>query len=424
MKTAVARLLAYSGVGVLAYAALQLNPPIVRPPAEVLARRVASAMWKQSVDTLARGQSLTSLLARRGISGSDAAEAILAASNSVDARRIPAGMAVSIGAASSDSAPSEIVLHLAVDRLVHLVRTDTGWTAREEKLPWTTDTVVVTGTIRSTLYEALDDGAASLLPTAARRQLAWTIADILEYRVDMSRDLQEGDAFRALVERSRGPNGAAKVGKVMALSFSLSGSDLQAIRYENGGSAQYFDASGKSLRAAFLRAPLEFRRISSVFGMRFHPILGVWRAHKGTDYAASQGTPVRAIGDGTVIFAGQKRGYGNVLEIRHRNGYVSRYGHLRGFARGVHAGMFVGIASTVGYVGMTGLATAPHLHFEILVNGAQRDPRTALSRTGGDPIPSAERGAFESLRSRMIATLEQGPGAVRVASRVGGSGGA
>src|SRR6476469_3316729 len=172
-----------------------------------------------------------------------------------------------------------------------------------------------------------------------------------------------------------------------------------------GATGEYFDATGKSLRASFLRAPVAFRRISSIFGGRRHPVLGIWRKHKGTDYAAAMGTPVRTVGDGVVIFAGRKGGYGNVIDIRHRNGFVSRYGHLRGFAKGIHGGARVSIGSTIGYVGMTGLATGPHLHFEILVGGVQRDPRVALRMQGGMPIASSEKGLFNRMRSRTLATF-------------------
>jgi murein DD-endopeptidase MepM/ murein hydrolase activator NlpD len=171
-------------------------------------------------------------------------------------------------------------------------------------------------------------------------------------------------------------------------------------------SAQYFDQSGKSMRAAFLRAPLEFRRISSVFGGREHPILGNWRMHKGTDYAADRGTPVRAIGDGVVTRAGWGNGYGNLLEIRHRNGFVTRYGHLSRFAANARVGTHVAIGETVAYVGATGLATGPHLHFEVLVNGEQRDPRVALKQSGGDPIPEGERSAFDQLRDKLLASMD------------------
>jgi murein DD-endopeptidase MepM/ murein hydrolase activator NlpD len=223
----------------------------------------------------------------------------------------------------------------------------------------------------------------------------------------MSRDLQPGDAFRVLAERSSSPTGAVKIGAILAATFTLSGTELQAIRYASHSvRGDYFDQNGKSLRSAFLRAPLEFRRISSTFGNRFHPILGVWKQHKGTDYAAAAGTPVRAIGDGVVQRAGWGSGYGNVLEIRHRNGYVSRYGHLRGFASGIHVGSRVTIGQTVAYVGMTGLATGPHLHFEVLVDGQQRDPRVALRDRSGDPVPASERPDFDRLRTQMLADLD------------------
>src|SRR4029078_11017547 len=174
---------------------------------------------------------------------------------------------------------------------------------------------------------------------------------------------------------------------------------------------------GKSLRAQFLRAPLEFRRISSTFGNRYHPILGRWKAHKGTDYAASPGTPVRAIGDATVVRAGWAGGYGNMLELRPPNGYVRRYAHLRGFAKGIRAGARVEIGQTVAYVGTTGLSTGPHLHFEVLVGGVQRDSRAALKSTRGEPIRKADFGAFEMRREQLLATLAGTPGVVRLAAR-------
>jgi murein DD-endopeptidase MepM/ murein hydrolase activator NlpD len=196
-----------------------------------------------------------------------------------------------------------------------------------------------------------------------------------------------------------------RIGKVIAATFKLSGTMINAVRFASESvSGQYFDQNGKSMRAAFLRAPLEFRRISSVFGGREHPVLGGWRLHKGTDYAADRGTPVRAIGDGVVVRAGWGNGYGNVLEIRHRNGFITRYGHLSRFK--VHSGERVTIGETVAFVGSTGLSTGPHLHFEVLVNGQQRDPRTALKSTGGDPVPASERAAFGALRDRFLASLD------------------
>jgi murein DD-endopeptidase MepM/ murein hydrolase activator NlpD len=271
------------------------------------------------------------------------------------------------------------------------------------------DTLAITGTITSSLYNALNESGVGVLPPSARHQLAWSLADIFEYKVDMSRDLHQGDKFHLLVERLQKPNGAIIVNKILGARLALSNSQnaLEAIHFDppGGGSTQYYDASGMSLRAAFLRAPVAFRRISSIFGARKHPIFGEWRNHTGTDYAAAMGTPVRAIGDGVVIFAGVKGGYGNMIDIRHRNGMVSRYGHMRNFALGMKPGTRVAMGSTIGFVGMTGWATGPHLHFEIRVDGVAHDPKLALQSRGGEPIPANERALFQKMRNQTLASL-------------------
>ena len=371
-----------------------------------LAPPITVSAWTQEVDTLERGETLSGLLARAGLPGADIVGALEAAVG-FDTRRARAGMPVTLRTFAADTSPSELIFQLAIDRLLHLRRTDSGWVSDEVRLPWTTDTIAVTGIIRTNLYDALDEGAGDELPQAARAELAWTIADIYEYRVDMSRDLREGDELRVLFERSVGPAGAVRIGKVLAARFVLSGEATEAIRYASSSvRGEYFDQTGRSLRAAFLRTPVAFRRISSVFGMRRHPILGTMRRHQGIDYAARSGTAVRAIGDGVVLVAGRKGGYGNVLEIRHRNGFISRYGHLRGFAKGIRRGSRVTIAQTVAYVGSTGLSTAPHLHFEVLVNGVHRNPRVALNQKGGDPIPKRERADFDGQRALLVASLD------------------
>jgi murein DD-endopeptidase MepM/ murein hydrolase activator NlpD len=273
------------------------------------------------------------------------------------------------------------------------------------------DTLAIAGVIHSSLYNALNESGVGVLPPSARHQLAWSLADIFEYKVDMSRDLRQGDKFHLLVERLQKPNGAIIVNKVLGARLALGGgtNPLEAIHFDTPGSStgQYYDASGISLRAAFLRAPVAFRRITSIFGARKHPIFGEWRNHTGTDYAAPMGTPIRAIGDGVVVFAGRKGGYGNVIDIRHRNGMVSRYGHMRNFAPGMRAGTRVAMGNTIGFVGMTGWATGPHLHFEIRVSGVARDPRLALQSKGGEPIPSGERSLFQKMRNQTLASLSQ-----------------
>jgi murein DD-endopeptidase MepM/ murein hydrolase activator NlpD len=381
--------------------------PDKQPVADVLAAGPRPPVWRTRHDTLARGETLGALLSRAGLTGQHAAR-ILRSATSLDERRVPVGLALTVKTRETDSLPSELEFQLAIDRILTVRRSDSGWVSTEQNLPWITDTIAATGKITSTLYDAIDAADVDV-PSGSRAELAWALADIYEYRVDMSRDLQPNDAFRVLFERRRGPQGAVRVGAILAASFTLNGSELQAVRHQTAAStrAGYYDQDGKSMRAAFLRAPLEFRRISSVFGMRKHPILGIWRRHAGTDYAASQGTPVRSVGDGVVIFVGRKGGYGNAIEVRHPNGFVSRYGHLRGFAKTTRRGARVAIGQTIGYVGMTGLATAPHLHFEVLVGGVQRNPRAALAMKGGEPLPASERDAFRRERGELIALLDR-----------------
>ncbi len=428
MKKRPARATAYLTVALLVLVALRYTPELPDTPAAAsvlqqgkplaVADFVAPVVASRT-ETLNRGETLIGLFKRVGISDAAAKEIVRAASGAaIQPRYLQAGMPVEFTADSAGTDPRELVFHLGIDRLLRMRRSEQGWVGIEERLPWTTDTVVVGGTINSTLYQAMNDGATQYFPSRAKDELTWALADIFEYRVDMSRDLQVGDQFKALVERSVGPGGITKVGKVLAASFTLSGSEVSAVLFDSrAASPQYYDATGRSLRAAFLRAPLEFRRISSTFGSRFHPILGRWKAHKGTDYAASSGTPVRAIGDAVVIKASWGGGYGNVLELRHRNGYVTRYGHLRGFAKGIRPGVRVNIAQTVAYVGTTGLSTGPHLHFEVLINGVQRDSRVALKSIAGDPILRSERAEFDARRERLLASLSGAPGVVRLASR-------
>ncbi|HUF27143.1 MAG TPA: M23 family metallopeptidase [Gemmatimonadaceae bacterium] len=423
MTVRAARLATYAVAGLLAWFAIVFTPPLpaARSLTELSVENASpdgepSPAIREHVDTLGRGETLIAVLARGGVSEIVAHEALRTA-RMLDPRRLPAGMPIIVRGPETDSLPTEIVFDLAIDRRVTMRRTDEGWIGEDVQLPWTLDTVVASGTIRTHLSAAVDDGSADLLPRSARAELTWELADVLEYRVDMSRDLREGDAFRVLFERATAPNGAVKIRRILATTFTLSGDTLEAIRYEGEGTrGSFFDGEGRSLRASFLRAPLQFRRISSVYGRRRHPILGTWRDHRGVDYAANAGTPVRTVGDGTVIYAGWRGGYGNTVEVRHPNGFVTRYGHLRGFARGVSRGARVAIGSTIGYVGATGLATGPHLHFEVLVNGGQRDPRVTLQQKSGEPIPAGQREAFQRERARLLAVLGEPDGRVRFAS--------
>lgn len=421
MTSARARLLMATLCAGIGATAIALGRPVPeRPAATVLAagsRVSVASKWRLRVDTVKRGEPLVAVLERAGVPRDEAAR-VLMESQAIDARRIRAGTTIT-SRVSPDSGASEVVLQLAIDRLVRFTRSAaagsrSGWLEKEETLPWTTDTVVVGGVVTSTLTGAIAQGAEAF-PASVRNEVAYALADILEYRVDLSRDLREGDTIKVLMERQRAPNGAVRPGDVIAARLTVDGRRVETMRFAQGTKSSYFDGEGKSMRAAFLRAPLAFRRISSVFGLRRHPILGTVRAHQGMDYAAARGTPVRALGDGVVIFAGWKGGYGRVLEIRHRNGFVTRYGHLNAFAPGIRRGTNVSISRTVAFVGTTGLSTAPHLHFEVLVNGKHRDPRVALRNVTGEPLAAGQRATFDDLKARLFARLD-GPRAASTAA--------
>ena len=393
----------------LGAASLTYGRPVPNRPAasvlEVGPRVSVAARWRTRTDSLKRGESIVAVLLRSGIQHADAMAALRAAS-SLDLRKVPVGIEITTRA-SQDSAPSEIVLQLAVDRLVRLSRLASNeWTQTEEKMVWTTDTVAVAGVVKTTLTGAIAAGAASF-PEKVRIDLAYALADILEYRIDLSRDLQQGDSVRVLLERQRTATGLVRPGQILAARVHVDGKAIETVHFAgNGTKDSYFDGEGKSMRAAFLRAPLAFRRISSVFGMRRHPILGTFRRHAGTDYAAAAGTPVRALGNGTIIYAGWKSGFGNTVEIRHVNGMVTRYGHLRAFGAGIKRGVAVAISNTIGFVGMTGLATAPHLHFEVLINGQQKDSRVALRNMSGEQMARSDMASFVLAKSKLFASLD------------------
>ena len=209
-------------------------------------------------------------------------------------------------------------------------------------------------------------------------------------------DLREGDQFthylRGNVARGREAGG----GQILAAEFINQGRTHRAVRYQaSDGNASYYTPEGKSLRKAFVRAPLAFSRVSSDFNpRRRHPILNTIRAHTGVDYAAPTGTPVRAPGDGKVIFRGRKGGYGNAIIVQHAGGVTTLYGHLSGFAKATRVGRNVTQGDVIGFVGATGLATAPHLHYEYRINGKYMNPRTVKLPNAATPLEASERAAF------------------------------
>jgi murein DD-endopeptidase MepM/ murein hydrolase activator NlpD len=271
---------------------------------------------------------------------------------------------------------------------------------------WSPQVIRAEGTLDHSLYRAFASVLGdSILDQRERAYMAWEIADIFRWEADFTRNILPGDHFKVIFERLLSPFGEVRYGRLLAADIVLQGKSLTAFEFDDAqGRTAFYDASGRSLRRDFLRVPVEFKRISSDFGARYHPILRRWRDHQGIDYAAAPGSPVMTVGDGEVVRAGNAGGYGRLVEVRHGNGLITRYAHLRGFGPGIRAGARVSQGQVIGYVGKTGLATGPHLHFEFRVNGAARDP-DEITTGEGAPIAGSERAAFISQVDRYLAVL-------------------
>jgi len=378
--------------------------PAVVTPAPVVARPI---LYSETLDTLRRGETLSELFARQGVSDLDVTA--LRSEASLDPRRLRSGLVFSFRKTDRDTVPTRISVRTSPEQRISFRRVSDRWDAVVESIAWRPEEVRIEGSIDNSLYEALDAQVAdAVLDGAERVRLAWDIADVYAWQIDFTRDVQSGDRFQVLIERLVSDEGEIRFGRVLASELTMSGKGMTAFRFERDGRSAFYDAAGNSLRRAFLRAPVQFRRISSTFARtRRHPVLGITRRHEGTDYAAAPGTPVMAAGDGVVIRAGWAGGYGNLIELRHRNGITTRYGHLRGFARGIRAGARVEQGQTIGYVGSTGLASGPHLHYEFRVNGQARDSRR-VELGNGIPIGRNEREEFECQRNRLLALLHPG----------------
>lgn len=259
--------------------------------------------------------------------------------------------------------------------------------------------------IGASLEEALPD---SLLNDHERHVMAWDIAGLLRWDVDFARGLDAGDHYAIVFERFLGEGGEVRYGRLLAAELQVSGRAVSIYAFDApDGRIVYYDGEGRSLERSYLSAPVDFQRISSGFSRsRYHPVLHRWRAHQGIDYAADPGTPVRTIADGVVVRAGWAGGYGRMVEIRHANGIVTRYGHLSKFTPGLQPRMQVSQGTVIGAVGSSGLATGPHLHFELRVNGVATDPRF-LPREGGTPIAEEDRVSFVLQQQKLRGLMDE-----------------
>ena len=275
-----------------------------------------------------------------------------------------------------------------------------GFTSKVVTREFDRHIAVKNGVIKSSLF-----AAARGVPD----QVVHQFVDVLEWDIDFARDLLKGDSFSLLYEELHIDGRRVRTGDVLALEFRSrrAGDPIRAFRYtDSNGDTDYFTPDGRSLRREFTRNPLRFTRISSRFSKsRLHPVLRIRRPHRGVDYAAPRGTAVRATGSGRVSFAGRKGGYGKTVLLAHGNGYSTLYAHLSRYAKGIRKGTPVRQGQIIGYVGSTGIATGPHLHYEFRINGVHRDPLTVeLPRAA--PLDTRELKRFRSTIGPLVARID------------------
>jgi murein DD-endopeptidase MepM/ murein hydrolase activator NlpD len=376
-------------------------------PSDALTAQVPLTLYRS--DTVRRDDTAQSLLKRLGV---DDREAETFLRKNMTAQQLLAGRASKLVHVEANDRGELLRLtarwlpndERSFNRLV-VERAPQGLSARMESGELTASARLASGTIRSSLFAATD---AVNLPDSVAVQLA----EIFSSDIDFRRDLRQGDRFSVVYEALEADGEPLRAGRVLSAEFINNGREHQAVWF--GGEGQkgaYFGFDGQSSRKSFLSSPLEFSRVSSGYGMRFHPILGRQKAHLGVDYAAPTGTPVRTIANGVVSFAGWQRGYGNVIEVSHRDNKSTLFAHLSRID--VRKGQRVEQGEFIGAVGSTGLSTGPHLHFEFRDNGVHQDPLEIARKSENVPINPALRGEFDAValeqRTKLsaAATLQQ-----------------
>jgi murein DD-endopeptidase MepM/ murein hydrolase activator NlpD len=314
----------------------------------------------------------------------------------------------------SDGAIKELSRKVSETQTLTVVRGDDGFAARLISNPVQTRIRTATATIDSSLFQAAEMADVSDM-------VALKLANVFAWDIDFVLDIRSGDRFTAVYEQIYQDGKYLRDGEVLAAEFINDGKVYRAVRYTTeDGATGYYTAEGRPLRKAFLRAPVDFTRVSSGFNpARLHPILNTIRGHMGTDYAAPTGTPVHAAGDGRISFAGVRGGYGKAIVLAHNNSVSTLYGHMSRFAKSLKVGSHVNQGEVIGYVGMTGLATGPHLHYEYLMNGVHMNPQT-VRLPGALPLRADSLGRFRDAAAPLLGSLDppatQAPAAPPVAA--------
>ncbi len=348
--------------------------------------------------SLRRGQTLGDLLAEQGLDAPDVHAVSQALEGHVEVRKLRTG---EIGSAYFDGAGELASLRLEVggEGWVELAREAAGWIGSRHEYRREVHLRRIEGELGDDLL------LNEIVRSGGRPQVVYEMANVLQWDMDFNRDLRIGDRFQVLYEEVHLDGGFSGIGEILALTYDNRGRRLEAYRFGERG---YYDAEGRPLQKMFLRSPLPFTRVTSRFSnRRFHPILKVHRPHYGVDYGAPRGTMVRVTANGVVAFAGRSGGAGKMVKVRHANGYQTSYLHLSGFASGVRSGRRVAQGDVIGYVGSTGLSTAPHLDYRVQKNGRWLDP-LRLKSDPVEPIPQNLLSRFQIRRDVLMGALEGG----------------
>lgn len=349
------------------------------------------------VGAIKKGDTLGGVLEGLGLEGGAARSAVDAMSPYVDPRKVRVGDLYEAGFDSSSQLAS-FEMRVPGRGRVRLARLEGGWDTEWIPVVERIDLRVVRGVVEGAFESAVESAGGPA-------ELAYAVADVLQWDLDFSRDLRAGDRFEVVYEELYHDGEFSRIGAVLGLRFNNRGQLYEAHRFGRG---DYYDAEGRPLEKMFLRSPLRFSRITSRFSLnRRHPILHVNRPHWGVDYGAPTGTPVMVTAGGTVTFAGWERGGGKVVKVRHPGGYLTNYLHLSGYAGGIRPGRTVRQGEVIGYVGATGLATAPHLDYRVSLNGRWIDP-LSLKSVPGAPLSSAELVAFRAYRNALRGSFDSG----------------
>jgi len=287
-----------------------------------------------------------------------------------------------------DNKLRELVYVINNAQSLHVVKSGDSYTASDVQLELNKRIAYAAGKIESSLFIAAQEAG---IPGSMTMELA----NIFNWDIDFVLDVKTGDRFSLIYEEYFLDGKKVRNGDILAAEFVNKGNTYRAVRYvDSNGRAEYYTPEGKSMRKRFLRTPVDFTRISSKFGKRFHPVLNRLRQHKGVDYAAPRGTPIKSAGDGKITFIGKKGGYGNTVMIQHAGRYSTVYAHIQKFKRGLKKGARVTQGDIIGYVGSSGLATGPHLHYEFRINGIHRNPLT-VKLPDATPITAKYRTDFQ-----------------------------